>query len=201
LRTEHDQAEGRDDEDLEPDIEVEDVAGQECPADAGHHQHQERKESVAPAGGVDLARGDHDADESHEGRDQRKARAEHIGRETDAEGRQPAAHGHDQRPLRQNARQQQRIGQHGRGEPDSGHSRMGAHLLANHQQDRPKGDRQGHRRDHQPVGERDRSRDHDAGQIGRGDPPHRHPQYPIGGNAGFSGSASRISLVSSVPIS
>ena len=52
----HQQAEGRDQEHLEPDIEVEDVAGQERAADARHHQHQERVETVALALSVDVAR-------------------------------------------------------------------------------------------------------------------------------------------------
>lgn len=40
-RAEHDQAEGRDQQHLEPDIEVEDVAGQESAGDTGHQEHQE----------------------------------------------------------------------------------------------------------------------------------------------------------------
>ena len=43
LRAEHQEPEGRDQQDLEPDIEVEDVTRQEGAADAGHQQHQQGK--------------------------------------------------------------------------------------------------------------------------------------------------------------
>jgi hypothetical protein len=51
LVAQHKQAEGGDQQHLEPDIEIEDVPGQEGAGHAGHDQQQERVETVAPAGG------------------------------------------------------------------------------------------------------------------------------------------------------
>ena len=55
FRAEDQKAERGDQEHLEPDVEIEDVAGQERSVDAGHQQHQERIEAVAPPGRVDVA--------------------------------------------------------------------------------------------------------------------------------------------------
>ena len=129
----HQQPERRDDEDLEPDIEVEHVAGQEGAADARHHQHQERIEAVAPACGVDVAQRIERADQADQICREAQQRTQHIDGKGDAERRQPAAHGHDQRPVGGDTRQQQAGADRGAGEPAQGNRRMQPHLVADHQ--------------------------------------------------------------------
>jgi hypothetical protein len=93
-RSEHDQAEGRDQQHLEPDIEIEDIAGQKGAGDAGHQQHQERIEAVAPTAVVDVGERIDAAGKRHDGGRQSKERAGQVDGEGDAERRQPAPHDH-----------------------------------------------------------------------------------------------------------
>ncbi len=66
-RAEHDEAEGRDQQHFEPDIEVEDVSGQERAGNAGHQQHQEGIEAVTSAAGVNIAAGVNGAGQRDDG--------------------------------------------------------------------------------------------------------------------------------------
>ncbi len=73
LGAEDHQAEGSDQKHFEPDIEIEDVAGQKGAGDAAHHQQQKRVEAVAPADGADLAHRIDRAEHGDEGRRQRES--------------------------------------------------------------------------------------------------------------------------------
>ena len=168
FRPQDDQAEGRDQEDLEPDIEVEDVAGQERAADTRHHQEQERIETVSAAGRIDVEQRKYGGHQRHQRRRRGQRRAQRIGRERDAERRQPAAHRHHHRALIEHADEKTDIdGQKQRQRRDRDHA-LGARVVPEHQEHGTGEDRQGNGRDHQPVAERNVCEDHRIGQVHAG---------------------------------
>ena len=102
----HQQAERGDQHHLEPDIEVEQVAGQERaahPAQAAAAAGDRSRSGARRSSSSICAQKDDDQQRSTE-RGQANSAPRHVGGEGDAEGRQPAAHGHGDRPVRMTRR-------------------------------------------------------------------------------------------------
>ncbi len=90
LATEREQHKGRQEHQLEPDIEIEDVAGQERAAHRGEKRH---REWVMPVGSAESIAGadriEHDG-KAHDGAEQHHDGCEQVGHEGDAERGWPA---------------------------------------------------------------------------------------------------------------
>ena len=165
--SDHQKPEGRDHEHFEPDVEIEDVAGQERPADAGHHQHQERVEAVAARAHIDVAERIERRNAADDARHEAEQGTERIDGEGDAEWRQPAPHRHDLRAVGKNIAEQQARADGGGGKPAMAIAacrRMRWRIIKS---SAPVRIGITHRRDHQPVGGAHRRRGKGRGEIGR----------------------------------
>jgi hypothetical protein len=162
------QAEGRNQQHLEPDVEIEEIAGQEGAADACHQHQQQREETVAAAGIVDINECVEAAGKGCGRRRQRHDGAEDIDGEGDAEGRQPAAHDHGHRPVCHHLPQQGGVDHGEQRQAGYGDCGLQARRGADDQQDSGKCERQHDRGDDQPVGDWHRGGQEGGGEIGDG---------------------------------
>ena len=165
LGPQNQQPEGGNQQNLEPDVEIEDIAGEKRTEDPRHDQHQERVEAVTAAGVIHVAAAIYAGTERHQRRGGGEERAEQINREGNPEGRQPASHGHGQRAVLDDMGQQPERHQHQYPQRWNGDHRLQIRALAQHQQYSADEDAPDDRSDDQPIGGRHRIHGVNGGEI------------------------------------